>query len=246
VAGRLWAIRELAARFPTQSRTVNALSALITGNDFWGIRAEAALQLGVVRTAAAEQALAAAFKSDDYRVRKAAVLALPRFGTASAEQKLRNIITSDPHNDVVAAAILALARANPQTDAGFIIQQLSRSSWSDEIVVACLRAFGVIENPELVTTIKKYANESYNQHVYEAALAAWQACAPTDNALHQTLIALTQSPVYSLQQKAIAMLGRLQINDATDALNTIVAQDADANLTVAAQQALEQIWRSEK
>jgi aminopeptidase N len=141
VPGRIWAIRELAAKFPTQPRTVRALVDLITAKDtFWGVQAEAALQLGTIRTPAAEQTLTQALKSTHYRVRKAAVLALPKFGTPSAEQKLNDIIKSDAQNDVVATAILALARANAQTDPEFIKQQLGRKSWQDESpLVACAR-----------------------------------------------------------------------------------------------------------
>jgi len=246
VPGRIWAIRELAAKFPTQPRAVSALSSLIAGNDFWGVRAEAALQLGTIRTPAAEQALAPALKSNDYRVRKAAVLALPKFGTASAEQKLKDVIKSDAQNDVVATAILALARANAQTDPEFIKQQLGRKSWQDEIVVGCLRAFGEQKNPALVATIKKYASDAYNQNVVGAALNAWADCAPNDKELHKTLLAMTQSPVYALQQSAINMLGRLSVSDAAPVLKEILAQDADANLTVAARGALQAIGRIEK
>jgi aminopeptidase N len=247
VPGRIWSIRELAEKFPTHKRTASALADLITAKDtFWGVQAEAALQLGAIRTPAAEQALAQAMKSTDYRVRKAAVLALPKFGTPTAEQKLKDAIKSDAQNDVVAAAVLALARANPQTDPEFIKQQLGRKSWLDEIVIGCLRAFGEMKNPALVAAIKKYSSDTYNQNVVSAALNAWADCAPDDKDLHKTLIATTQSPVYALQQSAISMLGRLSVSDAAPALQEILKQNADANLTVAARGALEGIGRIEK
>jgi aminopeptidase N len=246
VPGKLWAIRELAKRFPTRSQTLSTLSALISGNEFWGIKAEAAFQLGVVRTPAAEQIVALALKSADYRVRKAAVLALTRFGTTTAEQKLKEVIKSDKQNDVVAAATLALARTNPQTDAEFIKLQLTRKSWYDEIIIGCLRAIGEMKNPALVQIIKKYAGDAYNQDVRNAAISAWESCAPEDKELHRVLINLTQSPVYALQQFAITALGRLHVGEAVEVLQAIQQQKADANLTVAADEALEEIKRIEK
>jgi HEAT repeat protein len=156
---------------------------------------------------------------------------------------LKDVIKTDLQNDVVAAAILALVRANPQTDPEFIKQQLSRKSWLDEIVIGCLRAFGEMKNPALVATIKKYAGDTYNQNVVGAALNAWADCAPNDKELHKMLIATTQSPVYALQQAAINMLGSLSVSEAAPALKEILAQDADANLTVAARGALEGIQR---
>jgi aminopeptidase N len=246
VPGKLLAIREMAKRFPARPQTLSTLSALIYGNEFWGIKAEAAFQLGVVRTPAAEQTVALALKSTDYRIRKAAVLALPKFGTASAEQKPREVIKSDKQNDVVAAAILALAMVNPKTDVEFIKQQLSRKSWNDEIVISCLRAFDELRNPALAQVVRKYAADTYNQEVRIAAINAWASCAPTDNELHKTLIELTQSPVYALQQAAIGMIGRLQISEASDALQNILTQKADDNLLVAAKGALEEIKRVEE
>jgi hypothetical protein len=61
---------------------------------------------------------------------------------------------------VAATAILALARANPQTDPEFIKQQLGCKSWQDEIIVGCLRTFGEMKNPALVAVIKKYASDA--------------------------------------------------------------------------------------
>jgi aminopeptidase N len=244
--GKLWAIRELAKRFSTRQQTLSTLSALISSNEFWGIKAEAAYQLGTVRTPAAEQVAAQALKATDYRIRKAAVLALPKFGTASAEQKLKDAVKNDKQNDVVAAAILALARTNPLTDADFIKQQFTRKSWNDEIVIGCLRAFGEMKNPALVPAIKKYAGDAHNQEVRGAAITAWESCVPEDKELHHALIELTQSPVYALQQFAIAALGRLRVGEAVEALQVIQQQRADANLTVAADGALEEIKRIEK
>ncbi len=144
---------------------------------------------------------------------------------------------------MVVTAILTLARANPQTDPEFIKQQLGRKSWQDEIIVGCLRAFGELKNPALIATIKKYTSDAYNQNVVGAALNAWADCAPNDKELHKTLIAMTQSLVYALQQFAITMLGRLSVSDAAPALKEILAQDADVNLTVAARGVLEGIQR---
>jgi aminopeptidase N len=244
--GRLCAVSELAWKFPTHPQTVSTLSALITGNAFWGLKAEAAYQLGAVRTPPAERVLAQVLKSTDYRVRKAAVLALPKFSPAGAEQKLKEVIKTDKQNDVVAAAILALARTNPQTDAEFVKQQLTRKSWNDEIIIGCLRAFGEMKNPTLAPVIKKYVGEAYNQEVRIAAISAWESCTPEDKELHSALIELTQSPVYALQQSAIAMLGRLQVAEAVEALQVIQRQKVDANLMVAADEALEEIKRVEK
>lgn len=243
VPGRLRAIRQLVTRYPTDERTVTALMQLITEPGFWGVRAEAAFQLGSVRIEAAERAISRALQSADYRVRKAAVLALGKWGSSTAESRLKEVIARDPHTDVVGAAIVTLARMNPRIDPEIIKRQLGRKAWYDEITIACLQAFKELKDRRLVAEIKPYTGRAYNQGVRQAALLAWEACAPDDEELHRTLIGLLHSPVYALQQLAIQMLGRLHVRDAVEALNAILAQDADANLTVAARRALADIQR---
>jgi aminopeptidase N len=239
--GRMWAMNEMATRYPTAPLTVKTFSEIIASNSFWGVRAEAALLLGKVRTSAAEGAATQALRASDYQVRKSAVLALAQMGTASAEQKLRQVIKSDANHDVVATAIVALAQANPKLEADFIQAQMSRSSWNDEIKIAGLRAWQRLAHPNLVATIKPYTEDRYNQGVVEAAFSAWAACAPQDTELHRKLLELTHSPVYTLQQYAIGALGRLQVQAAVSRLAQILVEQADDNLTTAARNALAQI-----
>lgn len=240
VPGRLRAIRQLTAQFPTSDKTIETLRKVLTSGEFWATQAEAALQLGTVRSAPAEALANLALKSDDYRVRKAAVLALGKFATAAVE-KLREIVRSDPHDDVVATAILALAKATPDLSVAFIQKQLERPSWYDEIRVATLKACAQLGDSTLVPIIRDYSDPKYNQSVEGAALTAWRACAPLDEELHQTLIARTESPVYAIQQDAIRMLGELAVVEASARLEHIVEQNADRNLVVAAKKALERI-----
>ncbi len=239
--GRMWAMNEMASRFPTAPRTLKTLSDVIASNSFWGVRAEAALLLGKVRTSGAEIVAAEALRASAYQVRKSAALALAQMGTPSAEQKLRQVIKSDAHSDVVAAALVALAQADPKLEADFIKAQMNRAAWNDEIKIASLRALQHIANSNLVPTIKPYTEERYNQYVVEAAFSAWAACAPQDVELHRKLVELTHSPVYSLQQYAINALGKLQVREASARLTQILVEQADDNLTTAARNALAQI-----
>ena len=207
--------------------------------------------MGSIRTAGAEKLVARALQLEDYRIRKAAVLGLSEFGTSWAEEKLKETIASDRQGDVAAAALVALAKARPEMAADFFKGQLSRASWDDEILQACLKAFGVLGVPELATTVRTYTTSSYNMRVRGEALSAWAKCAPEDQELHRYLIELTESPVYALQQQAISMLGELQVSEAQSALRSLVEDNADANLVVAAKAALQEIqladeWMSQE
>lgn len=241
IPGRLRAIRQLASEYPTSETTTATFEEIIMGNGFWGCRAEVAHQLGTMRTNQAETLAQEALQADDYRIRKATVLALPKFGTNSAISLLQKIIDTDSHSDVVATAILALARASDDLSPAFIRTQLAKESWYDEIRVATLRACEISEDEALVPVIKPYAKEEHNQSVRGAAIDAWAACAPGDAELHRVLIALTQSPTYTLQQSALAKLGELYVSAAAERLEQIVRENADANLVTSAQQALDKI-----
>ncbi|MFQ5630792.1 MAG: M1 family metallopeptidase, partial [bacterium] len=141
VPGKIRAIRQLAAKYPISQQTYETFAKILLSSDeFWGVQAEAALQLGTLRTGKAESLIQTALEAKDYRVRKAAVLALAKFGTTSAIQQLENINKNDPHSDVVAAAILALAKSKPALEATFIKKQLQRDAWYDEIRYAALLA----------------------------------------------------------------------------------------------------------
>jgi len=241
VPGRLWAIRQLASHYPVEKKTIETFGSIIASEGFWGTRAEVALQLGTIRTNAAEILIAEALHAPDYRIRKAGVLALEKFGPGSAAEKLEQIINKDSHVDVVATALLTLAKINPELDPAFIKKQLTRKSWYDEIIYAAMLACKELKNKALLPTIKRYATHQNNQFVHGAALEAWAACLPNDKQLHSNLISLTESPVYTLQQSAISILGTLHVGEAKERLQRIVEENADANLVVAARKALDKI-----
>lgn len=247
VPGRLWAIRQIACLYPSSQVTNQTFNKILTSEGFWGTKAEAALQLGTMHTAAAEELAAKALKAKDYRIRKAAVLALPKFNTDSAIQKLRNVIDNDPYTNVAATALVSLAKAKPGLEPAFVKKQFGRKSWYDEMTVGALLACEELGNKELLPTIKKYTSWRYNHDVVFSALKAWKACAADDPELHGNLISITvDSPDYLLKMEVIEMLGELYIAGARETLNRIVEQNADSNLVVAAKEALEKIdWFAE-
>lgn len=240
--GRLWAMRQLAERFPTDRRTLQTLSSIISQPTFWADAAEAAQLLGELRTDAAMKAVRQALVSSDYRVRKAAALGLERFGSPAGDV-LREVVANDSHTDVVATAIVILAKVDNTLDVNFVKQQMLRESWYDEIVIACLKAFGELKNPAAGATLKQYSSEKYHQHIREAAVVAWSECAREDKDLHQLLIQCARNSTLRLQQKSIDLLGDLYVREGIPVLEEIVKLDFDANLTVGAKEALEKIKR---
>lgn len=244
--GQIRALRQLAERFPVDAKTMDTFRKILDGEYFWGLQAEALVQLGNIRTPAAAQALLRALKSADYRLRKAAVMALPALGAAAAVKPLLDRIAKDPHTDVAATAIVALARCAPERAAAIIPRQLGREAWYDEITIACLVALEEIGDAKHLPLIKPYTQPPHHQDVRQAALTAWKRCAPEDPELHSALQACAERSPYRVRQFAIAALGDLYVVDARPLLELLSQTSGDTNLRVLAGRALEQIARVER
>jgi HEAT repeat protein len=245
--GRLMAMRRLAREHPTNEQTLGVLSVKIDAPQFWADGAEAALLLGAVRTPAAGEVLARALRAEDYRIRKAAVLALEQFGPPHATSLLQDIVLADRHDDVVATAIVALARSAGKTQQNSVLRilrsQLDNDSWYDEIRIACMTAFGDLGDTSVIPILVRYAQHPSNQALREAAVKAWRTLAPNDRSLHRLLIQAAQSPPYALQLEAIEMLGELCVEEGEGLLRRLVDENTDANVATKANKALEQIER---
>jgi len=83
--GRIWALRQMANLFPVNQKTVPTISNILSNENFWGLKAEAALLLGGLRTTEAIKQLEIALKSTDYHIRKAVVLSI-LFASRSADR----------------------------------------------------------------------------------------------------------------------------------------------------------------
>jgi HEAT repeat protein len=244
--GRIWAVREAARQHPSHSKTLKAFSDILTGSDFWGLKAEVALCLGEIRGTDAQKAIRHALSSPDYHVRKAAVLALPRFQSDFSEKILIDIINKENHDDVVATAIVALARTNPHDHVEFIQKQIQRSSWYEEIKLACLKAFGIIGHERLVADIQPYTHEKYHEFLRTGALEAWRSCDPEDETLQRILKQNAAGTQPGVQIASIVLLGDLYITEAIPILERITTESGDIDFRVTARGALDKIKRIKK
>jgi len=90
---------------------VNALGAALTGDRFWGVRAEVASALSSIETAQAFEALKAGLKDEDARVRAAVVSGLGGYKTPEAFEAAAAVLKAgDRSYRVEAAAAVALGK----------------------------------------------------------------------------------------------------------------------------------------
>jgi aminopeptidase N len=243
IPGRIRAMRDMARLFPVHQKTVRTLADIISGESFWGLKAEAALLLGKLRTPEAEGLLLKALQAADHRVRKAAVLALPDFRKDFTQKTLKSVIQRDRHADVVGTAIVSLAKADPAGSGDFIRGQLGRPAWDDEIDQACLTAFEIMADRSRLPDIERFTADENSDHLQLAALAAWGSCAPDDPKLHRVLMERAESGKYGVKWYSLGALGDLRVEDARPILEKTARESGDNDMRVKAEQALAKISR---
>jgi aminopeptidase N len=241
IPGRIWAMRAMARLFPVRPKTIQAFSSILAQEYFWGLKAEAALLLGKIRTPEAERVLLQALEASDHRIRKAAALALMEFRPDFARKTLKDIILKDRHPDVVATAIVALAKADPAGSRDFIPAQLHRPSWYNEIDLACLNAFEILADLRFLPDIKRFSGGENSDRLQIAALSAWRACAPDDRELHKILMDYAESGKYTVKWYALEALESLRIEEAMPVLERIARESGDNDMRVKAEEAFLQI-----
>jgi aminopeptidase N len=211
LAGKLRAARQLAEDFSSDPRSVEALSRVLADPAaHWGLKQEAATDLGRIGGSAAAAALTQALGGPDPRVRRAVALALGHAGEASAAAALRRAIETDKAEDVVAAAETSLGRLRPNGTREYLTKQLDRNSrWWDSVRLGALLGLGKLDDASLSGLFERYTDPKYNQQVRLAALAGWESAAPEDPKLSAKLRALTSDRNRTVRLAAIQQLGKL-------------------------------------
>ncbi len=212
LAARLRAARQLADDFGRDPRAVAALARVLADPAaHWGMKQEAALDLGRAGGADAARALEKALSAEaNPRVRRAVALGLGACGEASSAAALKRAIETDRAEDVVGAAEISLGRLGAPGTKDYLVKQLSRSSrWFDGIRVSALTGLGKLEDPSLAPLFDGYTDGKYVQDVRAAAVAGWVSAAPEDPKLADKLRQLTSDRNRSIREDAVKRLGTL-------------------------------------
>ena len=243
LAERLRAARQLATDFPRRPESAPALERVLADvKAHWGLRQEAALDLGRVGGETATTALLAALRDPDRRLRRAAAVALGRTGGARAAEALRGAIETDAAEDVVASAALSLGHSHAPGTRDVLLPQLSRASrWWDVIRIGALSGLAELEDPALAPTFASWTDAAHNHDVRLAALDGWLRAAPEDPRLVARLRELAGDRNRRVRAEAIERLGKLHRAEDLPFLKQVAADEDDPNLARAARDAAAEI-----
>lgn len=212
LAARLRAARQLADDFGRDPRAVGALARVLADPAaHWGLKQEAALDLGKCGGADAVRALEQALASGTHpRVRRAVALGLGTAGAASSAPALRRAIETDKAEDVIAASEISLGAIGAAGTKDYLVKQLSRTSrYWDSIRVGAMQGLGKLHDPSLASLFDSYTDTKYEQEVRAAAVAGWAAAAPDDPKLAERLRKLTNDRNRQVRENAVQRVGAL-------------------------------------
>jgi aminopeptidase N len=150
---RLWVIQQLATR-GSDAVAAAALAEAAMGGDYFRTRAHAVEALGGFPPAVALPVLESALRDTSAAVRQSAVAALGEIGGDRAIALAHTAFTADPSYQVRAAAVAALASADPANQRTVIAQALALPSYQDAIATAALRAIAQSNDTSFIDQVE--------------------------------------------------------------------------------------------
>ncbi len=243
LAVALRAARQLSQDYPAAPAAVAGLAGILADPArHWGLRQEAAMDLGSMGTGEAVVALLDSMDAADARVRRAAALGLGKAGGERAITALKQTLINDPQEEVAGAAAYSLGRLQVAGIAALLKEQLERpSAYYDYRRLSALAALAELEDPALAPLFEPYTGSEYLRETRVAALEGWARAAPNDEALAARLRALSRDDDADLRGSALQLMGRLHRAEDRPYLLSYAAEEADLNLANLARLAAEEI-----
>ncbi len=135
-AGRIRAARSLVTRYPNEYQTYEVIREMLTIENSWHIRAEAASLSGLLAFPSKNSIVETASNDPDYRVRKALVIGLSQGPADIASEKLQQILSKEKHRDVQATVLISLSKIDPDVCVGLLPEYIDKISWYDELKIS--------------------------------------------------------------------------------------------------------------
>jgi aminopeptidase N len=243
LAARLRAARQLAEDHDRDPTAIAALSGVLEDRDaHWGLRQEAALDLGTMGGDDAIAALVSSLDDPNSRIRRAAAIGLGRAGGEMSARALERSIATDSAEEVICAAAITLGRMRAPSTRAVLMAQLDRESRDFDLFrYSALTGLAELEDESLAPVFERHVDESFNSEVRAAALEGWVRSAPRDAGLRQALRGLADDPEDRIRRIALEKLGALHHADDLNFLTEYAATAADPYLQKIARDAAETI-----
>ena len=243
LAAALRAAQQLAGDYGRDAAATDALAEVLADRDaHWGLRQEAALNLGDIGGSAAVAALVLALDEPNNRVRRAVANGLGQAGGAESAAALEKAINTDSAEEVIGAAAIALGKMHATSAKDVLVAQLDRESrYYDVIRHSALAGLAELDDESLARTFERFVDASFNHDIRQVAIEGWARAAPHDAALQRALRELANDPDDGIRGTALEKMGELHHADDLEFLQEYAVTAVDPNLQKLAREAAETI-----
>lgn len=223
VLDRIRAAREL-AEFKSEE-TIAALSAALTGEDFYGVRMAAAISLGEIAGEETRTILTKRYYAEkDCRVRRSLIWALGNFKDDAATDFLREVSQKDKSYFASVAAIRGLAAIGNDKAIDALKPALARTSWQEVIAASVFHGLAQAKDKRGVDLAIEHSKYGKPVPIRVAAIGCLGTLGKELNKENKAeniidhLIELTKDKTIRARVSAIRALGKLGNKRALPAL----------------------------
>lgn len=217
--GRLLAVRTLAGR--NDATTTSLLGKTLTTDAFYGVRIEAAEALAKLHSPEALDQLAKSRDQSDARVRRAVINAIDRFYHEVAYAALKDQCQKEKNPDILADALLAMAKYPKKEVQPLLLENLQRESYRNRIAFAAAKGLGIAGDTEAIPPLLQYLRREerhfqtsdFGDSLHSLASLASTAEPKDREEIRLYLLNFLQHPKMALRisaMKALAELGDLR------------------------------------
>lgn len=251
---RIYAAEAIAKKGGLEAAKI--LAEALKSDRFWGVRLEAAKQLGKVKLDRAATALANGLKDSDPRVRRATLEALSKFKTADTYAAVETIARDgDPSYYAEAAALRHLGSMvtgnlrEKQSDAIALLQAVleTRAGWNEVVRGGAIAGLAQLKtSSQAAEIIARYTELGVPQPLRLAAIRALGTVSAGQEqtqveVILERLEAIANETFFLTQVAVVNALKQMQVASAVEILRSLAEQSPDARVRRMADEAIETV-----
>jgi len=238
--GRIRAAARLAKQ--TGEDVIEALKSSMLKDSFWGVQAEAAKSLGIIRTTAALKVLLSALKVKHPKARRAVVKALGEFRDQDSAKALTALLDDgDESYYVEGEAARSLGKTKSPTAFEVLKKNLRKDSHNEAIRIGVFDGLAELENPQSIPLVLEWTLYGKPHQAREAATRALGKIGENKSEVSERLVELLEDPWFRVRIEAANGLGLLLEQKGLDPLNRLVDRELDGRVKRRAREAIRKI-----
>jgi aminopeptidase N len=235
---------------------VEALAEALQQDTFWGVRTEAAKQLGKIKLNQAGTALIAGLQDGDARVRRAAVEALSEIKNSDCYGALKQCLERGDESYYVEAAsarslgaILAGNLKEKEAEAIDLLKQIlaQRSGWNEVVRAGAIDGLSQMKtSPIAAEIIQEYTQLGTPQPLRLAAIRALGGVSTGQandkvEAIIEQLVVISQETFFLTQVAVVTALGKMETPKAIPLLQSLAQRTPDGRVRRLAEEAITKV-----